>query len=165
MAMASAFRRLANRAAVAGSNLAPSKSGATIFSRHSATQSSGGGSKKVSDRIVHISAIDPDGERYSIVGLTGHTLLKALTNSGLIEPASHRLENIDACSAECEVSVAPDWLQKLPPPSEDELYVLKCNTMRGEVSKHARLGCQIILNHELDGMVVALPEPRPWDIP
>lgn len=155
--MASAIRRLATRA-VASSNPAP----LSVLRRHSATLS---GSKKVSDRIIHLSAIDSDGIRHSLVGLTGHTLLKTLTNNRLIDPESHRLEDITGCGAECEVSIAPEWLDKLPPPSDDELYVLKSAAMRGEVNKHSRLGCQLILNHELDGMVVAVPEAKPWDIP
>ncbi|KAL2544427.1 2Fe-2S ferredoxin-like superfamily protein [Forsythia ovata] len=81
--------------------------------------------KKVSDRIVKLFAIDPDGNKHEVVGLSGQTLLKALTNHNLIDPASHRLEEIDACSAECEVHIAQEWLEKLPPPSYDEQYVLE----------------------------------------
>lgn len=121
--------------------------------------------KKVADRLVKLIAIDPNGHRHSVVGLTGHTLLKALANAGLIDPESHRLEDIYACSAECEVRMAQEWLDKLPPPSDDEIYVLKCAALRGDYDKHARLGCQILLKPDLEGMVVAVPEPRPWDIP
>ncbi|KAK9138797.1 hypothetical protein Sjap_009391 [Stephania japonica] len=110
------------------------------------SSSSSSQSKKVSDRIVKIFAIDLDGQKREIRGLTGTTLLKALTNTGLIDPASHRLEEIDACSAECEVMIAEEWLEKLPP-------------------RHSRLGCQVVLSQELQGMVVAVPEPKPWDIP
>ncbi|XP_058094155.1 uncharacterized protein LOC131240116 [Magnolia sinica] len=122
-------------------------------------------SKKVSDRIVKLLAIDPDGQRREIVGLSGHTLLKALTNNGLIDPASHRLEEIDACSAECEVNIAQEWLEKLPPPSYDEQYVLMRNARNRVLNKHSRLGCQVVLRPELEGMVVAVPEPKPWDTP
>ncbi|KAL2488365.1 2Fe-2S ferredoxin-like superfamily protein [Forsythia ovata] len=122
-------------------------------------------SKKVSDRIVKLFAIDPDGNKHEVVGLSGQTLLKALTNHNLIDPASHRLEEIDACSAECEVHIAQEWLEKLPPPSYDEQYVLKRNSRSRVLNKHSRLGCQVVLSPELQGMVVALPEPKPWDIP
>lgn len=122
-------------------------------------------SAKVSDRIVKLFAIDPDGQKRDVVGLSGQTLLKALTNHGLIDPASHRLEEIDACSAECEVHIAQEWLEKLPPPTYDEQYVLKRNSRARVLNKHSRLGCQVVLNPELQGMVVAVPEPKPWDIP
>nr|GMC59651.1 ferredoxin-2, mitochondrial [Ipomoea batatas] len=94
-------------------------------SASSVTSSTPTSSAKVSDRIVNLFAIDPDGHKRGVIGLSGQTLLKALTNHGLIDPASHRLEEIDACSAECEVVLTP----------------------------------------ELQGMVVAVPEPKPWDIP
>ncbi|KAH9739846.1 2Fe-2S ferredoxin-like superfamily protein [Citrus sinensis] len=82
-------------------------------------------SAKVAYRIVHLFAIDPDGQKRPIIGLAVQTLLKALTNSGLIDPASHRLEEIDACSVECEVNIAQEWLDRLPPRSYEEEYVLK----------------------------------------
>ncbi|KAI4354156.1 hypothetical protein L6164_003049 [Bauhinia variegata] len=122
-------------------------------------------SKKVSDRIVKLFAIDLDGRKREVVGLSGHTLLKALSNTGLIDPDSHRLEEIDACSAECEVNIAQEWLDRLPPRSYDEEYVLKRNSRARVLNKHSRLGCQVVLTPELQGMVVAIPEPKPWDIP
>lgn len=122
-------------------------------------------SAKVADRIVRVLAIDPDGARCEVVGLSGQTLLRALANSGLIDPASHRLEDIDACSAECEVHIAQEWLDKLPPASYEERYVLTRASRNRELNKHARLGCQVVLSPELQGMVVAVPEPKPWDIP
>ncbi|XP_075090113.1 uncharacterized protein LOC142171512 [Nicotiana tabacum] len=122
-------------------------------------------SAKVADRIVKLSAVDPDGHKREIIGLSGQTLLKALTNHGLIDPDSHRLEDIDACSAECEVHIAQEWLEKLPPATYDEQYVLKRNSRARVLNKHSRLGCQVVLSPELQGMVVAIPEPKPWDIP
>ncbi|CAI0561264.1 unnamed protein product [Linum tenue] len=122
-------------------------------------------SAKVSDRIVKLFAIDPEGQKREIVGLSGQTLLRALTNHGLIDPASHRLEEIDACSAECEVNIAQEWLQKLPPRSYDEEYVLERNSRARVANLHSRLGCQVVITPELQGMVVAVPEPKPWDTP
>ena len=140
-----------------------SLSSRTVICRYSATSSSA--SAKVADRIVKLSPIDPDGIKREVVGLSGQTLLKALTNHGLIDPASHRLEEIDACSAECEVHIAQEWLEKLPPPTYDEQYVLQRNSRSRVLNKHSRLGCQVVLTSELQGMVVAVPEPKPWDIP
>ncbi|OAY32909.1 putidaredoxin [Manihot esculenta] len=138
----------------------------TVLVRSSASAAaSTSSSAKVADRIVKLFAVDLDGKKREIVGLSGQTLLKALANSGLIDPASHRLEEIDACSAECEVSIAQEWLNKLPPRSYDEEYVLKRNSRARVLNKHARLGCQVVLTPDLQGMVVAVPEPKPWDIP
>ncbi|PKI55321.1 ferredoxin-2, mitochondrial [Punica granatum] len=139
-----------------------------ILLRSSTTLSSptpSGGSKKVSDRVVKLFAIDLDGKKREVIGLSGQTLLKALTNCGLIDPASHRLEEIEACSAECEVNIAQEWFNRLPPRSYDEEYVLKRNSRARVLNKHSRLGCQVVLTPDLQGMVVAVPEPKPWDIP
>ncbi|KAK6259688.1 hypothetical protein SCA6_014162 [Theobroma cacao] len=119
-----------------------------ILTRSSATLSS---SKKVADRIVKLFAIDPEGQKREVVGLAGQTLLRALTNGGLIDPASHRLEEIDACSAECEVSIAQEWLEKLPPRTYDEEYVLVRNSRGRILNKHSRLGCQVVLTPQLQG--------------
>jgi len=61
------------------------------------------GSAKVSDRMVQMTAIDEDGQRHLIKGLSGHTLLRTLVDRGLFDPERHRLEDITACGAECEV--------------------------------------------------------------
>jgi len=119
--------------------------------------------QKVSDRIIRLSAIDFQGQKHNVIGLSGQTLLKALINTGLIDPDSHRLEDIDACSAHCEINIAQEWLDKLPARSYDEEYVLKHNSRARVLNMHSRLGCQVLLNQDLQGMVVALPEPKPWD--
>ncbi|KAK6785961.1 hypothetical protein RDI58_014486 [Solanum bulbocastanum] len=156
------LRRFASRIA---RNASLSSSFGSSITRSSASSSSPSASAKVADRIVKLSAVDPDGNKRDVIGLTGQTLLKALTNQRLIDPDSHRLEDIDACSAECEVHIAQEWLEKLPPASYDEKYVLKRNSRARVLNKHSRLGCQVVLSQELQGMVVALPEPKPWDIP
>ncbi|XP_057437182.1 uncharacterized protein LOC130729435 [Lotus japonicus] len=138
----------------------------SLISRATSTSSSSStttASKKVSDRIVRFSAIDFEGKKHDVIGLSGHTVLKALINKGLVDPDSHRLEEIDACSAHCEVNIAQEWLEKLPPRSYDEEYVLTRNSRARVLNKHSRLGCQLLLDHDLQGMVVALPEPKPWD--
>lgn len=163
-----AFSTLQKLAFNIAKNPSISLSSRAVIARYCASSASSTGrtsSAKVSDRIVKLSAIDPDGIKQDVVGLSGQTLLKALTDKGLIDPASHRLEEIDACSAECEVHIAQEWLDKLPPPTYDEEYVLRRNSRNRILNKHSRLGCQVILTQELQGMVVAVPEPRPWDTP
>ncbi|KAF5180054.1 2Fe-2S ferredoxin-like superfamily protein [Thalictrum thalictroides] len=134
----------------------------SIITRSTATSTSSSSSStsaKVSDRIVKLFAIDFEGQKHEIIGLSGHTLLKALTNNGLIDPASHRLEEIDACSAECEVNIAQEWLEKLPPATYDEQYVLKRNARNRILNKHSRLGCQVVLNHGLEASPAAGGNP------
>jgi hypothetical protein len=60
---------------------------------------------KVVDVAMEKSLTDPVSKAEAI-GLTGQTLLRVLCNAGLIDPDSHCLEEIDVCSAECEVHIA-----------------------------------------------------------
>lgn len=65
-----------------------------------------------------------------------------------------------AC-ATCHVIVRPDWYEKLQDKKEDEEDMLD---LAFDLKKTSRLGCQILMNDELDGLVVALPgAPLPWD--
>ncbi|MGH6948674.1 MAG: ferredoxin family 2Fe-2S iron-sulfur cluster binding protein [Kiloniellales bacterium] len=59
-----------------------------------------------------------------------------------------------ACST-CHVIVEPDWFDKLKTASEDEEDMLD---LAFGLAKTSRLGCQIIMTEELDGLTVALPK-------
>jgi 2Fe-2S ferredoxin len=59
-----------------------------------------------------------------------------------------------ACST-CHVLVEPEWFGKLKPPSEDEEDMLD---LAFGLTKTSRLGCQIVMSPELDGLVVRLPK-------
>ncbi|CAM6109043.1 unnamed protein product [Calypogeia fissa] len=119
---------------------------------------------KVIEHTVRLTAIDMlDGQRYSMRGLLGEKLVRSLTRSKLIEEEAHRIEELSACDGVCEISVAGEWLEKLPPRSEEEEAMLKKSAIKGQdVDIHSRLACQIVLEKKLDGMAFAVPEPRPW---
>ena len=58
-----------------------------------------------------------------------------------------------ACST-CHVIVDKNWYRKLPVLSEDEEDILD---LAFGLARTSRLGCQIIINEELDGLRVNLP--------
>ncbi len=58
-----------------------------------------------------------------------------------------------ACST-CHVVVDPGWFPKLAKPTEDEEDMLD---LAFGLQKTSRLGCQIVMTKDLDGLVVALP--------
>lgn len=65
-----------------------------------------------------------------------------------------------AC-ATCHVVVHPDWYDKLPEKQEAEEDMLD---LAFDLKKTSRLCCQILMNDELDGLVVALPGTKsPWE--
>jgi 2Fe-2S ferredoxin len=59
-----------------------------------------------------------------------------------------------ACST-CHVIVDKDWYGKLPAASEDEEDMLD---LAFGLTRTSRLGCQIVINEALDGLVVSLPK-------
>ena len=58
-----------------------------------------------------------------------------------------------ACST-CHVIVDPEWYDLLKEASEDEEDMLD---LAFGLTKTSRLGCQIIITEELDGLTVQLP--------
>lgn len=63
--------------------------------------------------------------------------------------------------ATCHVVVQPDWYGKLEEKKEEEEDMLD---LAFGLKKTSRLGCQILMSEDLDGLIVALPgAPLPWD--
>ena len=55
----------------------------------------------------------------------------------------------------CHCHIAPEWRARIADPSEAELMMLDCVL---DVTDDSRLGCQIKIRPELEGMVVRVPE-------
>ncbi len=90
-------------------------------------------------------------ERLEVVGEVGQTLLElAWANDIDIEGAC---EGSISCST-CHVIVAEDFFNKLPTATEEEEDMLD---LAFGLTMTSRLGCQIVLTDELDGLVVRLP--------
>jgi len=63
-----------------------------------------------------------------------------------------------ACAcATCHVFVDQAWIGKLPAASEMETEML---ALAEDVVPTSRLSCQIVVSHELDGLVVRMPESQ-----
>ncbi|HWK43831.1 MAG TPA: ferredoxin family 2Fe-2S iron-sulfur cluster binding protein [Stellaceae bacterium] len=58
-----------------------------------------------------------------------------------------------ACST-CHVIIDPSWFELLKEPTEDEEDMLD---LAFGLTKTSRLGCQIVISEELDGLTVSLP--------
>jgi len=99
-----------------------------------------------------VTFIDPDGTRHEIEARAGMTLLEIAHQNDIdIEGAC---EGSLACST-CHVIVDPSWYEKLPDIEDDEEDMLD---LAFGLQKTSRLGCQIVLTEELDGLTVRLPE-------
>ncbi len=92
------------------------------------------------------------GERKEFNVPTGTTVLEAAHNNDInLEGAC---EGSLACST-CHVIVAKEFYNKLTPPSEDEEDMLD---LAFGLSATSRLGCQIIMTKELDGLTLTVPQ-------
>ncbi len=89
-----------------------------------------------------------------IAGKEGQSLYDLTTTESEL---AHSLEcacrGIAACST-CHVYVAKEFRDKLPPPEENELDMLD---LAWGVKKSSRLGCQIKLSKEVEGLTVKIP--------
>ena len=101
--------------------------------------------------MFRMTFIDRRGERREVDALDGVSLLEIARSNGVdLEGAC---EGEMACST-CHVIVEPEWFAKLPPAGEEEEDTLN---MAFGLTKTSRLGCQITMCRDLDGMVVRLP--------
>ena len=95
--------------------------------------------------------IEPNGARREVTSPIGRTLL-SIAHANKI-PIEGACEGSMACST-CHVIVDPEWIGRLKEASEEESDMLD---LAYGITKTSRLGCQILLTDELDGLVVTLP--------
>ncbi|KAI9561799.1 hypothetical protein GHT06_012760 [Daphnia sinensis] len=106
---------------------------------------------KSEDEVVNITFIDREGKRRPVRGKVGDNVLYLAHRHGIeLEGAC---EASLACST-CHVYVQEEYYHKLSEPKEEEDDMLD---MAPGLKPNSRLGCQIILSHELEGMVLKLP--------
>ncbi len=99
-----------------------------------------------------ITFILRDGNKLEIDAPEGLSILELARNHDIdIEGAC---EGSLACST-CPVIVDPEDFERLEEPTEDEEDMLD---LAFGLTKTSRLGCQIILTEELDGLTVTLPQ-------
>ncbi|MCX7343838.1 MAG: ferredoxin family 2Fe-2S iron-sulfur cluster binding protein [Proteobacteria bacterium] len=98
-----------------------------------------------------IHFIKPDGEKITVDAPLGLSVLEiAHQNSIDLEGAC---EGSLACST-CHVVVDETWFEVLPTATEDEEDMLD---LAFGLTQTSRLGCQIIITEELDGLTLKLP--------
>lgn len=101
--------------------------------------------------MPRMTFIDPDGTRHDVDAPLGLSVLEIAHRNDIdLEGAC---EGSLACST-CHVIVDKAWFGKLPPIQEDEEDMLD---LAFGLTKTSRLGCQIRITEELDGLTVQLP--------
>lgn len=95
--------------------------------------------------------VEADGTRREVEAPLGASVLQVARRHDInIEGAC---EGSLACST-CHVIVDPEWYELLQEASEDEEDMLD---LAFGLTRTSRLGCQIIITEELDGLTVQLP--------
>ena len=98
-----------------------------------------------------ITFINADGSRLEVEAPVGLSILEIAHRHNVdLEGAC---EGSLACST-CHVVVDPEWYELLPAAKEDEEDMLD---LAFGLTRTSRLGCQIIITEELDGLTVSLP--------
>ena len=84
-------------------------------------------------------------------GSPGDTLLRVAQAAGL--PLEGTCEGQMACST-CHVIVDPAWFDRLPAATDEEEDMLD---LAAGARRTSRLACQIVLDGDMDGLVIAIP--------
>ncbi|XP_042613599.1 ferredoxin-2, mitochondrial [Cyprinus carpio] len=115
-------------------------------------QSADSSSPEEDERVVNVVYIDRSGQRIPVQARVGDNALYLAHKHGIeLEGAC---EASLACST-CHVYVSSEHFEKLPEPEEREDDMLDMAPM---LQENSRLGCQIVLTPELDGMELTLPK-------
>ena len=102
--------------------------------------------------MPNIIFVKPDGSEHTISVENGTTVMEAGRDANLgIEGTCG---GCLSC-ATCHVIVDPAWFPKTGAPSEDEVDMLD---LAFGLSETSRLGCQIEMSDDLDGLKVTIPE-------
>ena len=106
----------------------------------------------VLETMPNIIFVKPDGSEHTIAVENGTTVMEAGRDANLgIEGTCG---GCLSC-ATCHVIVDAEWFAKTGAPSEDEVDMLD---LAFGLSETSRLGCQIEMSDDLDGLKVTIPE-------
>lgn len=95
-----------------------------------------------------VTYITPVGDRV-VVEDAADNLMKTAVENG-VEGIEGDCGGVCSC-ATCHVKIPSDWMEKIGPPGEAEAGMLE---LEDEVAENSRLGCQVKLTDDLDGMTV-----------
>ncbi|MEQ9111200.1 MAG: 2Fe-2S iron-sulfur cluster-binding protein [Rhodospirillaceae bacterium] len=101
--------------------------------------------------MIEVTFILSSGDNVAFQAEEGQTLLDIARANDL--PIEGACEGAMACST-CHVIVSAEWFDELQDPSEEEQDMLD---LTQGLTRTSRLGCQIRLTPNLNGLLVSLP--------
>ncbi|RLN76468.1 hypothetical protein BBJ28_00007347 [Nothophytophthora sp. Chile5] len=130
---------------------------------------------------VNVVLVDYEGHRHVVQGRAGQTLRQACEMNGVpyvkddslggggqfdavrSDFYTESLFGEGATSPQSHVVVSNEWISKLPTANSKERHIIDTYVPAEDRSVNSRLGTEIVLQKELDGLVVAVPEAPPVD--
>ena len=106
--------------------------------------------------MAKIVFIEANGEKSTIEGITGDTLMETAVDNG-IQGILGSCGGGMACST-CHCFVDEAWMEIVGKPDEAEGDMLEFTAVARR--DNSRLACQISITKKLDGLVVWLPEEQ-----
>lgn len=106
--------------------------------------------------MLNLLIIDRHGREHAIMATVGRSLMQTIRAAPAFDLAA--ICGGSLCCATCHVQIDAHWIDKLPPPTEDEQYLI------GELVHQAagsRLSCQIAMSEGLDGLRLTIA-PEEW---
>ncbi|MEK7801218.1 MAG: 2Fe-2S iron-sulfur cluster-binding protein [Pseudomonadota bacterium] len=100
---------------------------------------------------MKIFVTDFDGIQHECEGIEGWRIMEIIRDYGL--PIKAECGGACLCGT-CHVYVAPEWLTKLYPKTEDEEDQLM--DVAVGLQDNSRLSCQILMSEALDGLCVTM---------
>ncbi|GAB1381444.1 2Fe-2S iron-sulfur cluster-binding protein [Pararhodobacter aggregans] len=106
--------------------------------------------------MVNLTFVSAEGRRTELSVPAGTSIMQAAVQNGVAGIIGEC--GGSAMCATCHVHIDPAFAAKLPPIEDMEEAMLDCAA--SPIDARSRLGCQIELGPDLDGLVVYLPEAQ-----
>lgn len=106
--------------------------------------------------MPNITVFDANGSEHDLDAPSGVSLMQATTSAGIDGIVAEC--GGSAMCATCHVYIDSEWVSKLEEPLGNELDMLEHTA--AERRPESRLSCQIILNDEMEGLIVRVPETQ-----
>jgi 2Fe-2S ferredoxin len=104
--------------------------------------------------MPQVTYIEPGGATRTLTLAAGTSVMRGAVDAG-VDGIEAQCGGNCAC-ATCHCYVQDPWLDKLPPPSDDETLML--TNVAAERRPNSRLSCQLIVEPGLDGLSVRFPD-------
>jgi ferredoxin, 2Fe-2S len=104
--------------------------------------------------MPRVTYIEPGGRVQTLELAAGTSVMRGAVDAG-VDGIEAQCGGLCAC-ATCHCYVQQPWLDKLPPPSDDERLML--SNVAAERRPNSRLSCQLMVEPALDGLTVRFPD-------